>query len=113
MKAKVNEDQGSIEEINKVVYGTCAVLIRAYNLSYEALSVTKGLRKDIPLPLIKIWKSAQKMRAYFDFGDVKAAVDRNASGSSKLKKASSRVYPGSQPGDKTETNAIVTELSKI
>lgn len=96
MKKKVPEDRGSNELINQVVYGTCALLIKAYNLSYEALSIAKGIRKDIPPPLLKLWASAQKMRSFFDLGDLKSTVESTSTGKTN-KSLLTRVHSNSSP----------------
>lgn len=75
MKTKVMEDRGSIESINNAVYATCAAIIKANNLHKEAYAIATQTRSDISPTLCKAWKAGQKMRAYFDLKDVRAAID--------------------------------------
>lgn len=77
MKKKVLEDRGQVEDINRAVYATAAVLIKFNGLSSEALSLAKGSRLAPSDSLTKVWRSSQKMRQYFDFSDLKAvqAID--------------------------------------
>jgi hypothetical protein len=83
MRNHVLEDQGTIEAVNKAVYATCAAIIRANNLTAEAIGFAKGLR-PAPTPLlIKAWKAGQKMRNYFDLNDVRQSQDRSQQGKSK------------------------------
>lgn len=42
MRAKVGEDQGSVEAINRAVYATCAALLWHHGLGKEALALVKG-----------------------------------------------------------------------
>ena len=80
------------------------MLIKVHGLTYEALSVAKGNRQDLPPALIKLWKTAQKMRTFFDFGDVKSSVPKTAvyegiGGSSSINTTKlQRTYSGS-PAD--------------
>lgn len=42
MRARVAEDQGSVEAVNQAVYATCAALIWHQGLGGEALAVVEG-----------------------------------------------------------------------
>lgn len=42
MRAKVGEDQGSVEPVNRAVYATCAALIWHQGLGPEALALAEG-----------------------------------------------------------------------
>lgn len=42
MRAKVGEDQGSVEAVNRAVYATCAALIWHQGLGPEALALAEG-----------------------------------------------------------------------
>ena len=42
MRARVGEDQGTIEPVNRAVYATCAALIWHQGLGAEALALAEG-----------------------------------------------------------------------
>ena len=42
MRARVGEDQGTIEAVNRAVYATCAALIWHQGLGVEALALAEG-----------------------------------------------------------------------
>lgn len=42
MRARVAEDQGTIEAVNRAVYATCAALIWHQGLGVEALALAEG-----------------------------------------------------------------------
>lgn len=42
MRAKVGEDQGSVEAVNRAVYATCAALIWHQGLGSDALALAEG-----------------------------------------------------------------------
>ena len=105
MKNKVPTDQGHIEAINEVVYGTCAVLIKVHSLTYEAVSVAKGNRKDLPRALVKLWANAQKMRTFFDYGDVKSKIPDGSNGGGICKLQ--RTYSGSSPDTIRQTSDAI------
>lgn len=42
MRARVAEDQGSVEAVNRAVYATCAALVWHQGLGVEALAVVEG-----------------------------------------------------------------------
>ncbi len=71
MKARVMEDRGQVEDINKAVYATAAALIKHNGLTAEALALAKGNRDKPSDALIKVWKASQKMRSYFELADVR------------------------------------------
>ena len=73
MKSKVIEDKGQVDEINRAVYVTCAALLRHKNVVSEAMAVADGTVLVPSEGLVKIWKIGQKMRTFFDFGDLKNA----------------------------------------
>ena len=90
MKKKVMEDRGQVEDINRAVYATAAVLIKYNGLAAEAQALCNGTR-DVPSDaLVKVWKSSQKMRHYFDLSDLKAVQ-------------SADVMPSAPPGTAMET----------
>jgi len=70
MKKNVPEDQGNIPFINQAVYTTCAALIKQNGLVVNALAVAKGAIDKPSDALLKVWKSGQKMRQYFSFGEL-------------------------------------------
>jgi hypothetical protein len=74
MKSEVQEDQGSVESVNKAVYATCAAILRVNNLTAEALALVNGVRNEPSPTLIKAWKAGQKMRNYFSLNDLKASI---------------------------------------
>eukprot|EP01041_Mallomonas_annulata_P000210 gene210-379_t len=73
MKTVVMEDRGQVEQINRAVYATCAVLVMHNNIVNEAMAIAEGVRDDIPDSLIKVWRAGQKMRQYFEVGDGRSA----------------------------------------
>jgi hypothetical protein len=101
MKKRVHEDQGSIEAINRAVYGTCAAIIRSNELSAEAFAVATGKKAQPSPALIKAWTTGQKMREYFKLSDVKAAIE--GGNTKKSKKLS--LYAGAN-------DEVVEEASK-
>lgn len=42
MRARVGEDQGTIEAVNRAVYATCAALIWHQGLGVDALALAEG-----------------------------------------------------------------------
>lgn len=72
MKRIVLEDRGQMEDINRAVHATAAVLIKFNGLAAEAHALCSGSRSAPSDTLIKVWKSSQKMRHYFDLSDLKA-----------------------------------------
>ena len=79
MKNEVMEDRGQMEEVNRAVYATCAALIKHNNLVKDALAIASGERMDVSETLAKVWRSGQKMRNFFELGDVRQAVTATAS----------------------------------
>jgi hypothetical protein len=79
MKSKVMEDRGQVEDINCAVYATAAVLIKFNGLAAEAQAISDGTRDIAPSDaLLKVWKSSQKMRHYFDLSDLKAVQNADS-----------------------------------
>ncbi|CAM9143892.1 unnamed protein product [Scytosiphon promiscuus] len=75
MRARVGEDQGSVEAVNRAVYATCAALIWHQGLGAEALALAEGRVTTPSKALIKAWRFGQQMRQFFDYGDVRDAVN--------------------------------------
>ena len=75
MRARVGEDQGSVEAVNRAVYATCAALIWHQGLGAEALALAEGRVAAPSKALSKAWRFGQQMRQYFDYGDVREAID--------------------------------------
>jgi hypothetical protein len=69
----VIEDKGQVDDVNRAVYATCAALMRHKNVVTEAMAVAAGTIEEPTDSLLKVWKTGQKMRAFFDFGDLKNA----------------------------------------
>jgi hypothetical protein len=65
IKRRVIEDQGSDININKVVYATCAVLLKFNDLVSEAISIAKGIKNSISPALLNAWKNGQQIRSHF------------------------------------------------
>lgn len=74
MRTTVREDQGSVDDINRAVYGSCAVIIKSSGLVREAMAVAAGTTKEVPPALTKAWRAAQKMRAYFDITELRVTM---------------------------------------
>lgn len=75
MRARVGEDQGSVEAVNRAVYATCAALIWHQGLGAEALALAEGRVPSPSKALSKAWRFGQQMRQYFDYGDVREAIN--------------------------------------
>ena len=90
MKGVVQEDQGHVDDINRAVYATCAALIKHHDLCSEALSVAEGTTKPCEVSdlLRKVWRAGQKMRHFFDVGDISALARSTSSGYTASKKPS-------------------------
>ena len=95
MKAEVQEDQGTIENVNKAVYATCAALLRVNGLTQEAIAFAQGTRTMVSPAMIKAWKAGQKMRSYFSLGDLRASLQ--SSEGSTATTANSTTNTGSGP----------------
>eukprot|EP00752_Nemacystus_decipiens_P002251 g2132.t2 len=75
MRTRVGEDQGSVEAVNRAVYATCAALIWHQGLGAEALALAEGRVAAPSKALSKTWRFGQQMRQYFDYGDVREAIN--------------------------------------
>lgn len=88
MKSIVQEDMGHDPDINRAVDATCAALIKHNGLYNEANAIALGsiAGKDVSESLIKAWRAGQKMRHFFDVGDISVASapgEYNSGGSVK------------------------------
>jgi len=94
----VSEDQGTVVAVNRAVYATCAAIIKANGLVAEAVSIAKGVRsaREISATFTKAWRAGQKMRAFFELGDLRgAAVTTASAGNADSVVSRPSVYSGS------------------
>ena len=61
MRARVGEDQGTIEAVNRAVYATCAALIWHQGLGVEALALAEG-RVAAPSKVIVVLRAGFRGR---------------------------------------------------
>lgn len=109
MKPFVLEDQGSIDCINWAVYSTCAALIRANNMTAEALAYAKNDLNEPSQKLIKVWKAGQKMRRYFDLYDLKTAM----SDAQEMKTTGPSLYAGADESVIRSSSQLVILRAKF
>eukprot|EP01041_Mallomonas_annulata_P001367 gene1367-2639_t len=86
MKNAVVEDLGTIEDINRATYATCAVLIRHAGLAKEALDVAKGTATTTTLSdeLVRLWRIGQKIRLLPEFADAMPSMTTTTSTSGSV-----------------------------